>query len=70
MATIVACGVELDESGIPPELLPRVRVWFAREVRALERAHGSHWPARKDWLACHLRAELRDLVGKEAGLAV
>lgn len=39
------------ETGIPPELLTRARLWFVREVRNLVRAHGAHWPAAKDWLA-------------------
>lgn len=57
--------VELDESGIPAELLARARAWFGREVRSLERSHGPHWPAVKDWLADYLRAELRELIEKE-----
>lgn len=57
--------VELDEAGIPAELLSRARAWFTREVRKLEKHHGPHWPAVKDWLADYLRAELRELVEKE-----
>lgn len=57
--------LELIEDGIPPELLPRARAWFEREVRRLERAHGPYWPAHKDWLVDYLRAELRELVVKE-----
>jgi hypothetical protein len=68
--TATPCGVELDEAGIPPHLLPRARAWFTREVRALERAHGDHWPAVKDWLVDYLRAELRELVAKEVGRGV
>jgi hypothetical protein len=62
--------VELDESGIPPELVDRARAWFGREVRGLERAHGPHWPAVKDWLADYLRAELRELIEKERAYVV
>jgi hypothetical protein len=59
--------VELVEDSIPPALLPRARAWFTREVRALEKAHGSSWPAVKDWLADYLRAELRELIEQEGG---
>ena len=62
--------VELDEASIPPALLPRARAWFTREVRSLERSHGKHWPAHKDWLMDYLRAELRELVEKEQAHAV
>ena len=57
--------VELDEAGIPPELLDRARRWFVRQVQQLERVHGPHWPAVKDWLADYLRAELRELIETE-----
>jgi hypothetical protein len=65
-----AGAVELDEAGIPPELRARARSWFKREVLALERAHGEHWPAHKDWLVDYLRAELRELVEKEQAHAI
>jgi hypothetical protein len=59
--------VELIEDGIPPHLLERSRAWFAREVRKLERSHGPHWPAHRDWLIEYLNAELRELVAKAGG---
>lgn len=54
--------VELDETGIPPELLPQARAWFANQVQIIARQHGWHWPATKDWIADYLRAELRERV--------
>ena len=63
-----AGSVELDEADIPEDLRPRARAWFIGQVLAFERAHGSHWAARKDWLLDCLRAELRDLVQRELAL--
>lgn len=54
-----AGSVELNEAGIPPELLPRARAWFAGQTRLLERLHGPHWPANREWLVDYLQAELR-----------
>lgn len=62
--------IELDETDIPLQLQERARAWFTREVKQLERCHGDHWPANKDWLVDYLRAELRELVEKEAAHAV
>lgn len=59
--------IELDERGIPAPLLPRARTWFERQVKALERAHGSHWPANREWLVDYLNTELRELVAKAGG---
>lgn len=68
MIVVTGAGpVELDESGIPPQLVARARTWFEREVKSLERIHGREWPAVKDWLADYLREELRELVAKEVG---
>lgn len=54
--------VDLDERGIPPELLPRVRAWFAGQLRYLEAKHGPHWPANREWLVDLLQAELRERI--------
>lgn len=67
MVDTSAGSVELDETGIPADLLPRARAWFTREVRKLERTHGEHWSANREWLVSYLRAELRELVEKEQG---
>lgn len=60
-----APAVELDETGIPAQLRPRARAWFTAQVRSLERTHGPHWAANREWLLDYLRAELSDLVEKE-----
>jgi hypothetical protein len=54
--------VELDESGIPPELLPRVRARFKGQTETLSRAHGAHWPVTREWTLDYLREELRERV--------
>jgi len=41
----------LNERDIPPELLPKARDWFAREMARLQKAHGDKWPEHRDWLA-------------------
>lgn len=67
MVDTAAGAVHMIEDGIPPELLPRARAWFAREVATLQRVHGPHWPTHREWLLDYLRAELRELVQAEVG---
>ena len=59
--------VELDLTGVPTDLHARARTWFDRQMRHLERAHGPHWPANREWLIDYLNAELRELVAKAEG---
>lgn len=59
--------VALDEHGIPDALLPPARAWFARQVAQLEKAHGPHWPAHREWLVDYLHSELREhIAAREA----
>lgn len=69
MVDTEAGAVEFVEDGIPRELLPRARAWFAAQVKTLERQHGAHWPANREWLLDYLRAELRELVEREVARA-
>jgi hypothetical protein len=52
----------LNEQNIPAELLPQASAWFARQLAQLEKAHGPHWPAHRDWLVSYLNEELRERV--------
>lgn len=54
----------LNERNIPPALLPKARAWFDRELARLEKAHGPHWPANRDWLVDYLNEELRERVAR------
>lgn len=63
MSIVTSC-VTLDERGIPAALLPQARAWFDRQLVQLEKAHGPHWPANREWLVDYLNAELREFVSK------
>ncbi len=49
----------LREADVPPDLLPRVRGWWNRELAALQQAHGSRWPDHREWLHDYMNAEVR-----------
>jgi hypothetical protein len=61
----VANRVTLDERGIPAELLPQARAWFALQMNKLEKAHGPHWPANREWLVDYLNEELRERAARK-----
>lgn len=50
----------LKEDGIPADLLPKARAWFAREMARLEKLHGAKWADHREWLADYVSAELRE----------
>jgi len=54
----------LDERGIPADLLPQTRAWFARQMTHLEKKHGDKWPAHRGWLVDYLNEEIRERLGK------
>jgi hypothetical protein len=49
----------LNETGIPADLLPKARAWFAQEMSRLEKLHGDKWPDHREWLAGYVSEELR-----------
>ncbi len=57
----------LDEKPISPELLPKARAWFARQMARCAASHGSRWPEHREWLADYLNAELRQHLAKKEG---
>lgn len=57
----------LNEAGIPVDLLPKARAWFAREMARLEQIHGAKWADHRDWLADYVNAEIMERV-KRRGL--
>ena len=61
---IVTPVTGLDESNIPPALLPKARAWFTKQLEKLERAHGPSWPKHREWLCDYLNEELREHVTK------
>lgn len=50
----------LKEDGIPADLLPKARAWFAQEMARLEKLHGAKWAEHSEWLADYVSAELRE----------
>lgn len=54
----------LREEGIPPDVLPKAREWWARQMQQLARSHGSKWPEHRQWLADYLNEEVRERLAK------
>lgn len=56
----------LNENNIPPALLPQARAWFGCQLTRLEKLHGPHWLAHRDWLVDYLNEEVRERVGGQS----
>lgn len=54
----------LNEQNIPPDLLPKARAWFDRQMQHLEQKHGAKWPEHRAWLVEYLNEELREHLAK------
>ena len=59
----------LNESAIPPELLPKARAWFQRRMDYYAAKHGSAWPDTREWIADYINEELREHLEKKGGQA-
>ena len=44
----------------PQEIKREAAEWYARQLALLEKAHGSSWPAHREWIEAYLREELRE----------
>lgn len=59
---IDAQGLKTD--GIPADILPAVRAWWAREIERIAKAHGNEWPKHREWIEDYLNAEVRERLAK------
>lgn len=50
----------LNETNIPPDLLPTARDWFQRQIDRAAAKHGDKWPEHREWIADYLNEELRE----------
>ena len=64
-APILAAG--LNESNIPPALLPEARAWFQKQMDDCAAKHGDRWPDTREWLAEYFNAELREHLASKGG---
>ena len=55
----------LNESNIPPELLPKARAWFQRRMDYYAAKHGTAWPDTREWIADYINEELREHLEKK-----
>ena len=55
----------LNESVIPPELLPKARAWFQRRMDYYAAKHGTAWPDTREWIADYINEELREHLEKK-----
>lgn len=44
----------------PHEIRVAGRAWYERQMLVLEKAHGTWWPANREWISEHLRDQLRE----------
>jgi len=59
----------LNESAIPPELLPKARAWFQRRMDRYAAKHGAAWPDTREWIADYINEELREHLARKGGMA-
>lgn len=59
----------LNESVIPPELLPKARAWFQRRMDYYAAKHGTAWANTREWIADYINEELREHLAKKGGSA-
>ena len=59
----------LNESAIPPELLPKARAWFQRRMDYYAAKHGTAWADTREWIADYINEELREHLAKKGGSA-
>ncbi|TFI44773.1 hypothetical protein E4O93_16590 [Diaphorobacter sp. DS2] len=55
----------LNESVIPPELLPKARAWFQRRMDYYAAKHGTAWADTREWIADYINEELREHLEKK-----
>ena len=59
----------LNESAIPPDLLPKARAWFQRRMDHYAAKHGAAWPDTREWIADYINEELREHLARKGGMA-
>ena len=59
----------LNESAIPPHLLPKARAWFQRRMDYYAAKHGTAWADTREWIADYINEELREHLAKKGGSA-
>ena len=47
------------EAETPAQIVALAQQWYARQLEILRAAHGSSWPAHREWLTDYLRQEVR-----------
>lgn len=43
----------------PEQILALAQAWYRRQVEILRTAHGTSWPAHREWITDYLRQEVR-----------